>query len=116
MNTQLCNDIINTISHDVCRYSLLEYFVNITLDRFSSLGWIMQRQHTFIVGKVPVNTVLHWAHNCLIPALIIVTINDSYNMQQEVDTPLARIFQSNRFANIVTLTLMLRLLRLSISK
>ena len=34
----------------ICRYSLVEYFVNITVGRSSLLKWFCQCQHTFIFG------------------------------------------------------------------
>ena len=104
VNTQLCTDVISTVSH-MCTCFLLEYFLNITLDRFSSWGWFMSCHHTW--EDTSKYIFFNWAQNCLKRAFVSIRINDSYITHQEVDTPLARIIQSNRFANIVNLIPML---------
>jgi len=74
----------------------------------------MPRNHTW--EDIRKYVFFHWVQNCLKRALLSITINDSYIMYQEVDTPLARIVQSNKSANIVNIILKLPFQWLPISK
>jgi len=55
---------------------LLEYFRNMTLDRFYSLGWFMPRHHTWEDTRKYI--FFPWAQNCLKRALLNITVNELY--------------------------------------
>jgi hypothetical protein len=81
--------------------------------RFSSVGWFMPRHHTWEGTR---NYIFCWAWNCFKRSLLSIKINDSHIMHEAVDTPLARIGRANSFANMVIITPMFLIQRLSISK